>query len=335
MTAIAYPEEEINIVSDKEYFYRNKMEFIFHERIIGLRKKGNPNIIVHINHCVIAEEAINNLLKETQAFFKNIDTYNKKRKNGTFVSVTLRTSKTEQGICFMLYENSSKLAEAIELIKKYAQDSSAQNIMIAYVTDKEEIIEPFVVKGNDYLTVTYLGKTFQYSLLGFFQNNHAMAEKMHEYVHKLLSNYPTQQSHLLDLYSGVGTFGIINADLFKTVNMIESFEQSVVSAQKNIEINNTKNAKTNCINAKQLKKIEFQKPLFVITDPPRTGMDLETLQTLKKNSPEVIIYVSCDVQQLRKELKQFQEYEIKSAALFDLFPQTWHSEAVIELVKKK
>ena len=165
VTAIAYPEEEINIVSDKEYFYRNKMEFIFHERIIGLRKKGNPNIIVHINHCVIAEEAINNLLKETQAFFKNIDTYNKKRKNGTFVSVTLRTSKTEQGICFMLYENSSKLAEAIELIKKYAQDSSAQNIMIAYVTDKEEIIEPFVVKGNDYLTVTYLGKTFQYSLI--------------------------------------------------------------------------------------------------------------------------------------------------------------------------
>jgi tRNA/tmRNA/rRNA uracil-C5-methylase (TrmA/RlmC/RlmD family) len=50
--------------------------------------------------------------------------------------------------------------------------------------------------------------------------------------------------------------------------------------------------------------------------------------------PQVIIYVSCNVQQLAKDLAKFKDYTIKSAAMFDLFPQTNHLESVVELVRK-
>ncbi len=73
----------------------------------------------------------------------------------------------------------------------------------------------------------------------------------------------------------------------------------------------------------------------VITDPPRTGMHPRTIEELNKLAPDVMIYISCNTQQLAKELPKFKKYTVKSAAIFDLFPQTPHVEAIVELVKKQ
>ena len=343
--AISYDETKIQVFSDKEYYYRNKIEFLFHPHGLGLRTK-NPSMIMNIDACVIAEEPINTLLKEIKTFFKTVDAYDRQKKTGTFLSVVIRTDGKEQGVCFLLSETSSKLREAVEYIEEYAKQSTAQHILIAYASVEKDNIVPthsFALKGSNHLQTTYLGKTFSYPLLGFFQNNHTMAEKMQEYVHSLLKKYalqhtdmpPIPQAHLLDLYAGVGTFGITNANLFKSVTMVESFEESTKATQKNIVTNGITHAEALTLDAKKIKKLSFPQLLFVITDPPRSGMDTETINALKKLSPEVIVYVSCNVQQLRKELMHLKNYTIKSAALFDLFPQTWHSEAVIELIRQK
>jgi tRNA/tmRNA/rRNA uracil-C5-methylase (TrmA/RlmC/RlmD family) len=181
----------------------------------------------------------------------------------------------------------------------------------------------------------YLGKKFLYSVQGFFQNNTNMAVKMQEYVHELLKKYPTQSSYLLDLYAGVGTFGIINAELFKEVNIIESFAPCIETAKVNLENNNIKNAQAQVLDAKNLRRVKFKSPLYVITDPPRVGMDEKTIICLKELKPDVIIYISCNHQQLSKDVPKFKDYEVKSVAIFDLFPQTAHLETVVELVKKK
>ena len=51
--------------------------------------------------------------------------------------------------------------------------------------------------------------------------------------------------------------------------------------------------------------------------------------------PEAIIYVSCNINQLRDDLRKLGRYEIKSASLFDLFPQTPHIETVAELIPQE
>jgi len=162
-----------------------------------------------------------------------------------------------------------------------------------------------------------------------------MAEKMHMYVNSLLKKYETKNAMLLDLYGGVGTFGIMNSELFKTVITIESLKECTDSANRNIELNNSKNVKAVTLDAKNIKKISVQQPLFVITDPPRSGMDERTIQQLNLWKPEVIVYISCNVEQLRRDIPKFKNYKINSAALFDLFPQTPHSEAIVELVIKE
>ena len=83
---------------------------------------------------------------------------------------------------------------------------------------------------------------------------------------------------------------------------------------------------------KKIKNLQLKKPFVVIIDPPRTGMHNETIATLNKLLPLSIIYVSCNINQLRKDIPKFKQYNIKDVALFDQFPQTNHMEAVVELM---
>ena len=343
----------IQVFADKEYFYRNRMDFIFHAKGLGFRERSKAYVTVDIEKCVIANEPLNKLVQELRTFFakknqnqegeetKEIDAYEPKKRSGTFRYAVIRTPQNDSSISFVLNSNSVRLNAAVELIKEFAQTTTAKNVIVTYIpanTDHSISEEYFVIKGTDMLEETFLNKKFHYSVQGFFQNNSIMAEKMHEYVHQLLKKDETKNAHLLDLYAGVGTFGIINADLFKSVLMIEAFAGCVTAAQKNILENNVNNAQAQVLDAKHLRRLSLdnKKPLVVITDPPRTGMDMKTIEQLKELKPEVMIYISCNVEQLAKDILKFKtRYNIKSAALFDLFPQTNHSEAVVEFVLKK
>lgn len=328
--------EEIQVFSGKEYFYRNRMDFVFHPRGLGLRERGKWYSIVDIQKCVISNDLINKLLQEVQEYFTNSDAFDVRKHTGTLRYAVIRaTSLGDSSISFVLNEDSSRLGNSVEKITQFSTKTTAQNVMLAVVpaqTDVSISENASVIKGTEYLQEQFLGKTFYFPIQGFFQNNSAMAEKMQEYVYSLLQKYDTASAHLLDLYGGVGTFGIINADLFAGVTIID-LGSSIEAAKKNIALNNIQNATALNLDAAQLKKVSLPKPLFVITDPPRTGMHPKTIAQLDLLQPEVIIYISCNISQLAKELPKLKNYRLKSTALFDLFPQTVHSEAVIELIK--
>jgi 23S rRNA (uracil1939-C5)-methyltransferase len=310
----------ITVFTDKEYHYRNRIDALFCETGLCFRQK-EPAKRVCIQSCAIAEEKINKIIAEVHAHF----THNEK----AFKYAVIRTAETSS-VSFVLSPHPSP--EIIQKIEAFAKISSAENIIITYSSEDSISSDYCIVKGTDMLKQTLCGKNFYYSVQGFFQNNTAMAEKMQEYCHEIMKKY-AGKGHLLDLYAGVGTFGIINAELFKTTLIIESNKECIAAAQKNIKENNVKNATALVCDATHLRRLKLQKPLYVIADPPRSGMDMKTIQQLIELQPEVILYVSCNPHQLGKDVKKFKKYCIKSAALFDLFPQTLHSEAVIELVK--
>ncbi|MEM4259958.1 MAG: 23S rRNA (uracil(1939)-C(5))-methyltransferase RlmD [Candidatus Woesearchaeota archaeon] len=328
--------EDVKIFFDNNYNYRNRMDFIFHRNGLGLREKGKWYSIIDIEKCVISNEKLNLLLREIREFFNDCDYFDIRKKTGTFKYAVLRTPGDNSSISFVLNENSTRLNEAIKKIKEFAKISCANNIIVTYVPANSDISisnNYFVVKGTEKLKETLLDSEFYYSIQGFFQNNTVMTNKMHEYIHKILEKYKedTLKSSLLDLYGGVGTFGIINAGLFKSVIIVENDKNCIDSVEENIKNNNVKNIKAIILDAKQLGRLKLKQPLFVITDPPRSGMDEKTIIELKKLKPKVIIYISCNVDRLGKDIPKFKDYKIKSAAMFDLFPQTPHIEAVVEM----
>lgn len=331
--------DSIQVFSDKAYYYRNRMDLMFTPRGIGLRKKGDWKNSVDLDKCVIANEKLNELIKEIRMNFQGVDFFDVKKNQGTYRYTVIRTPGNTSSISFVLNEDSTKTGEAIDKIKHYAKISSAENIVVTYVpkqTDMSISEEFFVVKGKDMLTENYLNKEFTYSLQGFFQNNTAMAEKMHEYVHTLCKKHASQNLTLLDLYAGVGTFGINNCEFFKNLFIIEADKHCVAAARINIEKNKIKNADIIEMDAMQLKKVNLpEADLFVITDPPRSGMHPKTIEQLNKLKPKVIIYISCNIEQLGKDVPKFKDYELRSSAMFDLFPHTPHVEGVVELILKE
>jgi 23S rRNA (uracil1939-C5)-methyltransferase len=70
-----------------------------------------------------------------------------------------------------------------------------------------------------------------------------------------------------------------------------------------------------------------------VLDPPRAGLNVKARQALIDLAPHQIIYISCDPSTLARDLKHLCEsgYTLQSVHAFDMFPQTYHVETMIEL----
>lgn len=152
---------------------------------------------------------------------------------------------------------------------------------------------------------------------------------------------------LLELYCGNGNFSIALAQNFNQVLATEVAKASVKAAQYNIEANNITNLKiarlsaeefTEAINKvrtfKRLDGIDLADYQFntVLVDPPRSGLDSETLAMVANY--KTIIYISCNPVTLKDNLSELSKtHKIKHAAVFDQFPYTSHLEVGMILSK--
>ena len=69
----------------------------------------------------------------------------------------------------------------------------------------------------------------------------------------------------------------------------------------------------------------------VITDPPRQGSDEKFIHAIKSLKPEKVVYISCSLESLERDLKEFKKigYKAKKAIPVDMFPWTRHVETVV------
>lgn len=327
---------DIRVFSDASYGYRNRMDFVFHPKGLGFRRKGKWHSIVDIASCAISNNRIQLLLQELRSFFATleIDAFHPRKHTGTFRYAVVRTPGTDASISFILNKDSSRLSSALDTIRDFARTTSANHVLVGYVpaqTDMSISEEIVVIKGDVYLTETICGRKLQFHSQGFFQNNSAMAEKLVAYVREQLHG---KHGTLLDLYGGVGAFGIACSDGFDEVVIVEAYAGSITCAERNVAANNI-SGRCVVLDAKRIHTLSLSKPLCAIIDPPRSGMHPKAIGGVLYHAPERVVYVSCNPRQLAKELPLFLKrgYGITSCALFDLFPQTNHMEVVVVLDK--
>ena len=173
----------------------------------------------------------------------------------------------------------------------------------------------------------------------FFQNNFFLLPKLVETVKELLKAGGAR--HLIDLYCGVGFFGIETADAVDSFVGVEYDQLAIKAAQKNAASRKIYNgefvaAKVEVILPELLKKFSPEKT-SVILDPPRKGCWPETLQLLRENRPAQIIYVSCHPATMARDLNVLGGdgvFELAHLQPLDMFPQTQHVECVADLRRK-
>ncbi|MDR2977652.1 MAG: 23S rRNA (uracil(1939)-C(5))-methyltransferase RlmD, partial [Streptococcaceae bacterium] len=190
---------------------------------------------------------------------------------------------------------------------------------------------------KDKITEGLLGYTFELSPRAFFQLNTKQAEVLYAEVVKALN--PKRDDRVIDAYCGAGTIGFAVVKKVKSVHGMDTVPESVADARANAARLGFKNChyeigKAEVVMANMYKS--GQRPTAVIVDPPRTGLDDALLDMLVRYKPERIVYVSCNVSTLAKDLKVLaQAYDVDYIQSVDMFPQTARCEVVVKLVVRK
>ena len=111
-------------------------------------------------------------------------------------------------------------------------------------------------------------------------------------------------------------------------------KEAINDAKLNAKLNNINNVKFYCLDASDF--VFNNKFDVVFVDPPRKGLDEKFINALIKSAPKKIIYISCDVSTLARDLFILKKYyDIKSINFVDMFPRTYHIESVVGLYLKK
>jgi tRNA/tmRNA/rRNA uracil-C5-methylase (TrmA/RlmC/RlmD family) len=170
----------------------------------------------------------------------------------------------------------------------------------------------------------------------FFQNNFFLLPKLVETVRGFLRDGGTR--HLVDLYCGVGFFGIETADVVESFVGVEYDQLAIKAARQNAASRTISNgefisAKVEDVLPELLQKFLPEKTA-VILDPPRKGCWPETLELLRRTKPAQVIYVSCHPATMARDLNILcgdGVFNLARVQPLDMFPQTQHVECVAEL----
>jgi 23S rRNA (uracil1939-C5)-methyltransferase len=176
------------------------------------------------------------------------------------------------------------------------------------------------------------GSSYRVGHLSFFQVNRFLAGEM---VSQIAENEEGGKL-ALDLFAGVGLFSVPLAKRFDRIVAVESNP----AAARDLEFNISSRAEPHrgAIEARAIDVEDFlqrfrEKPDLIVADPPRAGLAPGVAKHLARIKPARITYISCEPPTLARDLSELLKagYEISAMHLFDLFPQTFHMEAVVLL----
>jgi 23S rRNA (uracil-5-)-methyltransferase RumA len=344
-TGVAIPgSSDMKFFFKNEYFYRNRMDFVFTPDGLGLREKGKFSKLINFEICYISNDVINRLLAEVNAWYRankeKLEVFDVLKRKGTLRYAVTRGSffSKDSSITFIMNKDSDKIPEHIAMIKEFAAGSSANNVLYGFVkynTDVSAVNDCVVVKGSDCLEENLGGMKYLYHTQGFFQNNSLVTMDMIFYMkEKIKEKYDV----LLDMFGGVGTFGIFFADLAGDAIVVDNNKMSAACAEKNIINNGKRNVQFKEMDAMEIDAVSpwlIGKKCIYILDPPRTGLHKKTIKFIRQMKPAKILYVSCNQARLAEDIKELEElYSFADFAVFDMFPQARHIESVATLELK-
>ena len=331
-------------------YYRNKLIYPVgtnknNEIVMGVFANRTHSII-EVKECLIQDKVNQEIAKKVFGILKenNIKPYNEENRSGNVRHIIVRNGKESNEVMVILVCNErkenkefeAKLVE--ELIKEYPQIKS----IIKNINDKNTNVimgdENINLYGSGYILDTLGGYKFKISPHSFYQVNPIQTVKLYNKAIELANL--KENDVVFDLYCGIGTISIFLAKYVKKVVGIEIVEQAIQDANENAKINEIENIEFYAGDVeKVLPEILEDKqnlPNVIFVDPPRKGLDNNTVEVIKRILPEKVIYISCNPATLARDIKLLEEkYDVKEVQPVDMFCYTGHVECVVAMILKE
>ena len=340
-------EVQETIGMENPFHYRNKAQYP-----IGVNKEGEPVIgvfaqrthdVIPMEKCLIQNPKSEKIAKFILHFIKDnkLSVYNEKTGKGLFRHIVIKVGiKTNEIMCILVV-NGKSITKETQLVEKLTSEFPQIKTIVKNINTKNTNVilgkENINLYGDGCIEDILGEYTFRISPLSFYQVNPVQAEKLYNLGVEMAQI--TKNDTVFDLYCGIGTITLFMAKFAKRVYGIEIVEEAIESAKENAKINNIDNTEfyagdvevvlDDLINNKGVSAD------IVMFDPPRKGLDRNSINNILKIKPKKIVYISCNPATLIRDLAFFEkQYDIKTIVPVDMFPFTSHVECVAVLKLK-
>jgi len=327
------------------YGYRNKAQYPVAVKkgcaYAGFFRAGTHDVVEH-SRCLILPEETDRVKAVVMDYVNQyrIPVYDETAHKGLLRHIYVRRGAVSGQVLVCLVVNGEALPKQEALIARLKKVPGFTTLVLSVNTRKGNAVlgDRFVtLYGPGFIEDTLCGLNFRLSPRSFYQVNHRQAQRLYETA--IAQARITKGDTVLDLYCGVGTITLAMAKAAGKVIGVEVVPQAVEDAKDNARRNHIENAEFFCGDAGQAA-LELERkgvrPDVVVVDPPRKGLNADTIEALSRMSPRRIVYVSCDPATLARDVALLKErgYSLQTAQAADLFPRCAHVETVAMLSRK-
>ncbi|MBR2744980.1 MAG: 23S rRNA (uracil(1939)-C(5))-methyltransferase RlmD [Clostridia bacterium] len=326
------------------YNYRNKAIYpVGNDKleniVFGVYAKRTHEIIP-LQECKIQKDISYEIARFVVEQMKKFDVsaYNEDNRKGLVRHIITKVGIQTDEIMVILVVNGKEIPHELTIannivdefpnVKTVVKNINMQNTNVIMGNKNESIV------GRGYITDVLGDFVFKISPMSFYQVNPVQAEALYNIAIEKANI--TKDDVVCDLYCGIGTIGIFASKFAKKVYGIEIVEQAIEDAIVNANMNKIRNIDFICGDVEQafdkLIKEEKINPNVVIVDPPRKGLDNNTINNILKLNVDRVVYISCNPATMVRDLKMMEEkYEIVEIQPVDMFPFTSHIESITVL----
>ena len=337
--------EEISILSAPGcYGYRNKAQYPVSShkgRVFAGFYKAGTHQVVENDRCLILPPEMDQVKKIVVDYvnYYRISAYDEATHKGLLRHIYVRRGAVSGEVLVCLAVNGRKLPHTDDLIRRLQAVEGFTTLVLSVNTKVGNTVlgdEFITLYGPGYIEDTLCGLYFRLSARSFYQINHHQAQRLYEAA--ISQAQITKKDLVLDLYCGVGTITLAMAKAAGKVMGVEVVEQAVEDARENARRNGIENAEFFCGDAGKAALELEEKGIradVVVVDPPRKGLNADTIEALSRMQPQRIVYVSCDPATLARDVALLKEqgFSVKNAMAADLFPRCAHVESIVCLTR--
>lgn len=325
---------------DEPYFFRNKMVYSFggpvETPVLGMHRRGDFHSVITAAECRLqspqAQEIIGRMLEFARTH--DLPPFDERRKVGLLRDLTVREGKRTKQRMVMLTATAPHPAFA-ELPAVLGELATTVLLGISPTLHNSARLERVeVLSGSGIIEEQLNGLTFEVGPTTFFQTNTLQAERMFG----LLAQWADELKPgvVLDLYSGTGPITFHLARPGRRVIAVETHLASVEAARRNQLRNQLPDIEWLAADVEKAPEAVFaSKPDLIVLDPPRTGLLPKAAEKIVAAGAPNIFYVSCNPATLGRDLPFFLAagYEVTRLQPMDMFPHSYHVEALVRLKK--
>lgn len=333
---------------DEPWHYRNKAQFQLRysnqkQRIEAGLYQPDSHQLVPIDDCLVQEPRTQKVINTTVQLLNKyaLPIYDERKNSGILRTLMVRVGVHSGELQLVFITNSPKLPQKNALIREVTTRlPEVVSIMQNVQSKKTSLVmgeETVHLWGKETIEETINEVTFELSARAFFQLNPLQTNVLYQEAIDALACQSTDK--VIDAYCGVGTIGLNLAKKVHEVRGMDTIPQAIKDAQTNAQRMNLTNTHYETGTAETLIPKWIQDGFHadaIVVDPPRTGLDQALLQTLLHFPTERLVYVSCNVSTLARDLVQLtKKYHVDYLQSVDMFPQTARCEVVVKLTQKK